>query len=106
MGRPEARHRGINWSMRFGLAGRLLALGLAVALVVSLVAGYALRVQLHDSVWRGFDQSLNERSERVLARIAPLHEKQLQYIEPSNQDEFSRIFSGWYWQLESGAQTL
>lgn len=82
-----------------GLAARLMLLGLAAAVVVSVTAGYVLREQLHRSVKQAFAERLQERVERIVARLVAGDDGVIAQ-EPPAGDDFSRIFSGWYWLLE------
>jgi signal transduction histidine kinase len=89
-----------------GLALRLVSLGLLSALATSLVAGLVLRNRVHDEIWQAFVRSLDERQTRVLARIERNRDGHLVHAESGAPDEFSRIFSGWYWRLDDGTKTL
>lgn len=89
-----------------GLALRLVSLGLLSALLTSLVAGLVLRSRVHDEIWQAFERSLDERQARVLARIERDRDGRPIQADPGSPDEFSRIFSGWYWRLDAGATTL
>jgi signal transduction histidine kinase len=98
--RPSPHLRGA------GLALRLLSLGLLSALATSMVAGLVLRNRVHDEIWQAFERSVDERHERVLARIERDADGRPVHAESGSPDEFSRIFSGWYWRLDDGTTTL
>ena len=94
-----------------GLAGRLILLGVFCACCIALAGGWLLRSGLHVAMRHGFEQRLSERADMLIARFSPTSSPAPQsgaapllYIEPRSGDEFSRIFSGWYWRL-SGAST-
>lgn len=80
-----------------GLSARLIVLGVLAALLATATAGLLLRHQLHGVVLRSFEHNLAERSQRIAA--------ELRAAAPGSAvtaDEFGRIFSGWYWQLDDG----
>jgi signal transduction histidine kinase len=89
---------------RFGLASRLVALAAIAALLVSTVGGWILRQSVQGTLLRHFEQRLAERTERLLAGFSVLPgSSQIHWLGRSN-DEFGRIFSGWYWQLEGSGE--
>lgn len=92
-------------SKRLGLAGRLFILGAVAALLISTLGGSILRQSVRDSLLNSHEQRLEEKLERIHAGLfrAP-EDGQIRWLGRGN-DEFGRIFSGWYWQLEQ-AQTL
>jgi len=86
---------------RGGLRGRLLLFGCLAALLVSGAGGWVLRQNIHATLLRGLEQRLDERAERIAASLLAAPGGSGLVPERSrNNDEFSRIFSGWYWQLE------
>lgn len=94
---------------RWGLAGRLILFGALATTVAALGGGWLLRNALHQSVREGFEQRLRERAELIAARLTAAPDDSglpLEYLEPRGGDEFSRIFSGWYWRLGDDARTL
>lgn len=91
---------------RFGLASRLVALAAIAALLVSTLGGWVLRQSVQNTLLRHFEQRLEERSERLQSSFyVPADASQIHWRGSSN-DEFGRIFSGWYWQLESSGELL
>jgi signal transduction histidine kinase len=95
----------IKGSRRFGLASRLVALGALAALLVATIGGWALRQSVQTTLLKHFEQRLEERSERLLAGIFVLAGDDGMRWQGRSNDEFARIFSGWYWQLENAGQT-
>lgn len=88
--------------MRIGLAGRVFAIGLVAALIISGAGGLVLRSNLHAIVERGFAQRLDERTDRIAARLVRARDGRLVHEETRATDDFTRIFSGWYWFAEEG----
>ncbi|WP_440225514.1 sensor histidine kinase [Dokdonella sp. MW10] len=91
---------------RSGLAARLLVLGIAAALVVAGIGGWWLRGNLHDVVTRSFEQRVLAQADRIAARLVVDANGHAQSDDPRAADEFTRIFSGWYWQVDGGAVPL
>lgn len=91
---------------RPGLGSRLLALGILAALLVAGIGGWLLRENLHAVLLRGFEQRLSEHADRIAARLHGGGGRRIAHDEPRAADEFSRIFSGWYWQLAQGSEGL
>jgi len=91
---------------RFGLASRLVALAAVAALLVSTIGGWVLRQSVHGTLLRHFEQRLEERTERLLAGFAIAPGSSQIHWQGRSNDEFGRIFSGWYWQLESSGELL
>ena len=92
--------------MRTGLAGRVFAIGLVAALIISSAGGLVLRSNLHAIVERGFAQRLDERTDRIAARLVRANDGRLVHEETRATDDFTRIFSGWYWFAEEGDARL
>ncbi len=92
--------------MRGGIAGRLLVIGFAAATVIAIASGLVLRASLHAIVERGYAQRLDERAERIVARLVRGADGRLAHEEIRSSDDFTRIFSGWYWLAEEGAARL
>jgi signal transduction histidine kinase len=91
---------------RFGLASRLVTLGAVAALLVSILGGWVLRQSVQTTLLNHFEQRLDEKAERLLAAFSVIPgETQVRWAGRSD-DEFARIFSGWYWQLESQGELL
>ncbi len=88
--------------MRSSLAWRVFAIGFAAALVITLTGGLVLRTNLHAIVERGHAQRLDERAERIAARLVRDMDGRLVHEETRSADDFNRIFSGWYWLAEDG----
>lgn len=83
-----------------GLALRLFALGALAALLITTVGGSLLRQSVQASLLNSHQQRLEEKLERIQAGFfRPADETAIRWVGRSN-DEFGRIFSGWYWQLE------
>lgn len=91
---------------RAGLATRVLAIGLLAALLIAGAGGLLLRATLHDIVERGFVQRLDERVERVVARLSRDANGILAHDDSRGTDDFARIYSGWYWQARDATGTL
>ncbi|MCX7564400.1 sensor histidine kinase [Xanthomonadaceae bacterium XH05] len=97
--------------MARGLAGRLIALGLLSACLIALVGGWLLRSGLQSAMQHSFEQRLAERVDTVISRFSPGPDSasggaSVAYTEPRSGDEFSRIFSGWYWRLSGESVAL
>ena len=92
--------------MQLGLAGRLIWLGTLVAVLAALVGGLALRTGVHAAVRESFTLRLAEHAERIAARLERDEQGQYAQVARVDNDEFGRIFSGWYWRLEGVEQTL
>lgn len=90
---------------RFGLAARLIALALLAAWLVAMCGGLLLRASVDDAARHGLQLRLQERAERVHARLAVSDDGRVVYVEPRVGDDFAQIFSGWYWRLR-GDDTL
>ncbi len=88
-----------------GLAARLVLIGVLAALLVSVVAGYVLREQLHRSVKEAFAERLQARVDRIVARLV-VADAGVIAQEPALGDDFARIFSGWYWLLDGPGVSL
>ncbi|HEX6734074.1 MAG TPA: HAMP domain-containing sensor histidine kinase [Azonexus sp.] len=89
---------------RGGLGVRLFVLGALAALLVSALGGWALRQSVQATLYKSFEQRLDERAERLAAELVTLPDGGLGFWPGRHNDEFGRIFSGWYWQLESAGQ--
>ena len=87
---------------RFGLAQRLLWLGVITTVLVLGVSGCVLRDRLHDTILRSLAASLNERADRISASMRLGDSGHIFQDAGLVPDEFRTIFSGWYWQLEAG----
>lgn len=86
---------------RWGLSARLLIIGALAALLVSALGGWALRQNVQESLYKIFAQRLDEKAHRLIADLVVLSDGRLSISPGRYSDEFGRIFSGWYWQLES-----
>ncbi len=84
---------------RLDLSRRLLLLGFGSTLLIMGIGGWILRENVHAAVMRGFEARLDERAERVLARLDVAPGGQFLIEQPRSGDEFGQIFSGWYWQI-------
>lgn len=85
-----------------GLGLRLFVLGALAALLVSAIGGWALRQSVQSALHKSFEQRLGEKAERLSAELVELPAGGLGLRRSG--DEFGRIFSGWYWQLEGTGQ--
>ena len=90
---------------RFGLAARLIALGVLSALVAGIAASVALQRSLERVVLRSVEQQLQQRAERVGAELRAARAAGRAPGGVPAGAEFDAIFSGWYWQLDDGAGT-
>lgn len=93
-----------NALRRFGLASRLVALGVIAALLVSTLGGWVLRQSVQKSLLGYFEQSLDEKADRLLAGFFVMPDDGQVRWQGRSNDEFARIFSGWYWQLEGAGE--
>jgi len=89
---------------RIGLGARLVLLGVLSALLVSASAAWLLRESLHGVVTRSFVQGLIQRIDRLEAELRAADQRGSPLGETHAGAEFDTIFSGWYWQLGSGAE--
>lgn len=83
---------------RLSLALRLVLLTLVPALLVLVLGGWWLRHQMHASLYSAMAQTLQEKALRIAARLQIEPPGKVQET-PTSGDEFSAIFSGWYWQV-------
>ena len=89
-----------------GLALRLFALGALAALLITTIGGSLLRQSVQAGLLNSHQQRLEEKLEQIQAGFfRPADETSVRWIGRSN-DEFGRIFSGWYWQLEYASTLL
>lgn len=93
-------------SRKLGLTSRLLLLGLVPGIVLSLALGWLLDSSIQASLYGGLAQRLNERADRIQANISLSPTGQWRYEPGRSSDEFSHIFSGWYWVLQAPEQQL
>ncbi|UXC19285.1 sensor histidine kinase [Comamonas squillarum] len=98
--RPPARR---SPARRWSLAARMAALVIVPSLLVMGLGGWWLRYEVHASLLGSMSRSLEEKSERIHARLALLPDGRVQEAA-GGSDEFSAIFSGWYWQLQGQAR--
>lgn len=91
---------------RLGLASRLVVLGCVATLLVTGIGGWLLRERVQRTVMRSMEQGLQQRAERILALVQT--DPSMPSVEGRvrSADEFTPIFSGWYWQFEAGPHTL
>ncbi len=83
-----------HWS----LATRMVMLTLLPTLAALVFGGWWLRHEMHASLHAGVAQTLAEKSQRIAARLTLRHDGTVREAASSG-DEFSAIFSGWYWQV-------
>lgn len=89
---------------RAGLGIRLFMLGALAALLVSTLGGWALRQSVQTTLRNSFEQRLTEKAERLVGGLSVMPGETEVRWHGRNNDEFARIFSGWYWQLESSGE--
>ncbi|MDR2329742.1 MAG: sensor histidine kinase [Comamonas sp.] len=87
---------------RWSLAARMAVLVIVPSLLVMVLGGWWLRYEVHASLLGSMSRTLEEKSERINARLALLPDGKVQEAA-GGSDEFSAIFSGWYWQLQGQA---
>lgn len=83
-----------HWS----LAERLGLLTLLPAFVILVWGGWWLRHEMQDSLYAGMAYTLEEKAMRIAAKLE-LQGSDAIRETPASGDEFSAIFSGWYWQV-------
>ncbi|MFV0277437.1 MAG: sensor histidine kinase [Parahaliea sp.] len=93
-------------AVRTGLTARLLWLGLLPGLLIMLVLGWLLDSSIRQSLYGGLGQRLAERADRIQASLEQDANGRWHHSGGRGSDEFSQIFSGWYWLFQSGEQTL
>jgi hypothetical protein len=83
------------------IAGAALWLGLALV-----ISGLVLAALFEDHVERGFDRRISILLESLVAvaEISPAGE--LLVTDPPGEPRFRQPYSGWYWQVDNGAQIL
>ena len=83
------------------IAGATLWLGLALV-----VSGLVLAALFENHVERGFDRRISILLESLVAvaEISPTGE--LSITDPPGEPRFRQPYSGWYWQVDNGAQNL
>ncbi|MDR0633564.1 MAG: sensor histidine kinase [Azoarcus sp.] len=91
---------------RAGLTARLLWLGLGPALLLVLLLGGLLYKDIHDSLYGGFVRLLDGQADHLEARLEVGPDGLWRYAPGRGNDEFSQIFSGWYWVVVGQGQTL
>ena len=93
---PSPRPQRQPWT----IARRITVLALVpAALVLALGAG-VLRQQMHAALYGSFAQTLQDKHQRVAARLRWTSRHTV--VEPvGSTDEFSTIYSGWYWQASA-----
>lgn len=69
------------------------------ALVVSTLGGWILRQSIQTTLLNNFQQRLEEKADRLESGFFVIPGEQRVRWQGRGNDEFSRIFSGWYWQL-------
>lgn len=89
-----------NGQRPWTIAQRIVWLALVpAALVVGAGAGL-LRQQMHGALYASMAQTLQDKHQRVAARLRTVTGQGVS--EPAGSaDEFSTIYSGWYWQAEA-----
>ena len=90
---PAAAH-----PMRWTLARRIAVLALALATLATAGGSLWLRTQMRQSLYAGFAQVLQDKFDRLSARLRTAPGGRVTDPPGSGGDEFSAIYSGWYWQ--------
>lgn len=82
------------------MARRIAWLALVPALLVVGIGAAVLRQQMQAALYESMAQTLHDKHQRVGARLRLGAQRTL--VEPAtNADEFSTIYSGWYWQAQA-----
>ncbi|THU02479.1 sensor histidine kinase [Lampropedia puyangensis] len=89
-----------------GLTTRLLLLGLVPSIMLTLTLGWLLDNSIRESLYGGLEQRLNDRADRIQANMVFMPTQQWRYEAGRSSDEFTHIFSGWYWVLQTPDQQL
>ncbi|MFG5779468.1 sensor histidine kinase [Comamonas sp. J-3] len=84
----------------WSLAARIAVLALVPTLLATAALGAWLRYEVQASLYASMARTLEEKSQRITARLRSLPDGRVQEAAGSG-DEFSAIFSGWYWQLST-----
>ncbi|RRD58233.1 sensor histidine kinase [Comamonadaceae bacterium OH2545_COT-014] len=87
------------------LGRRIAVLALAPAALVVAGGGLWLRMQMHAALYESFAQALADKQVRVATRLRMSPGGHVSEPASSN-DEFSAIYSGWYWQAETVPATV
>ena len=90
---------------RWTLAVRLVVLTLVALILCTSFGGWILRDQLRGAVLRGFENGLRDQSQRLQAEVGTAGVLALRSAR-MEQGDFGRIFSGWYWVLGSGTESI
>lgn len=86
-------------------ATRIVLLALLPLLALGTAGGLWLRGQMQQALWGSFDQVLQDKAQRVAARLQ-LGPRMDWQEAPGSADEFSTIYSGWYWSAALNGQVL
>lgn len=84
------------------LGRRIAVLALVPAALVVAGGGLWLRMQMHAALYESFAQTLADKQVRVASRLR-MAPGGLVSEPASSSDEFSAIYSGWYWQASTVA---
>ena len=108
---PAPASKGGRWQTltlsvaQWPIATRIVLLALLPLLALGMAGGLWLRGQMQQALWGGFDQALQDKAQRVAARLQLGPRMDLQEA-PGTADEFSAIYSGWYWRATLNEQVL
>ena len=108
---PAPASKGGRWQAltlsvaQWPIATRIVLLALLPLLALGMAGGLWLRGQMQQALWGGFDQALQDKAQRVAARLQLGPRTHLQEA-PGTADEFSAIYSGWYWRATLNEQVL
>ncbi len=80
----------------------MAVLAVVPALVAVALGSWWLRYEVHASLYASMSRTLEEKSQRISTRLYVSPDGRVQEAAGSG-DEFSAIFSGWYWQLADSA---
>ena len=96
---PAPASKGGRWQTltlsvaQWPIATRIVLLALLPLLALGMAGGLWLRGQMQQALWGGFDQALQDKAQRVAARLQLGPRTDLQEA-PGTADEFSAIYSG------------
>ncbi|WP_156181309.1 HAMP domain-containing sensor histidine kinase [Halomonas sp. PR-M31] len=92
----------VHWSLR----RRLMVASLVLVLLVLPLAGVGLAYNFRDAVTGSFDQRLSSLLQVILVRLEqdPISRRLDESLDLGDP-RFSRVFSGWYWQVTDTRDT-
>lgn len=87
------------------LVQRLLLIAVPSIVVSVLVGGYALSLSFRESVEAALDMRL-QAIQRVLVASLEVSDGRLTLSRSLGEPRFDQVYSGWYWQVRQGDETL